>query len=45
MLNLKNKTISMFTIGMLFAAMSVSAQAEKQDNWGANLPLLATSSP
>lgn len=45
MLILKKKTISMLTMGMLFAAMSVSAQAEKQDNWGVNLPLSASSSP
>lgn len=45
MLNLKNKTISMLTMGMLFAAMSVSAQAEKQDNWASNLHLSASSSP
>ena len=46
MLNLKKKTISILTMGMLFAAMSASAQAEKQDNWGAsNLPLSASSSP
>ncbi|MGV8893199.1 MAG: CzcE family metal-binding protein [Burkholderiaceae bacterium] len=45
MLNLKKKTISMLTIGMLFTAMSVSAQADIQDNWGANLPLSASSSP
>lgn len=45
MLSLKKKTISMLSIGMLFTAMSVSAQAEKQDNWGVNLPLSASSSP
>ena len=45
MLNLKKKTISMLTMGMLFAAMSVSAQAEKQDNWGTNLPLSAAGIP
>ena len=45
MLNLKQKTISMLTMGMLFAAMSVSAQAEKQDNWANNLPVSASGSP
>ena len=45
MLNLKKKTISMLGMGMLFAAMSVSAQAEKNDQWGINLPLSASSSP
>ena len=45
MLNLKKKTISMLTVGMLFAAMSASAQAEKQDNWTSNLLLSASGSP
>ncbi|MGV8900444.1 MAG: CzcE family metal-binding protein [Burkholderiaceae bacterium] len=45
MMNLKKKTVSMLTVGMLFAAMSVSAQAEKPDNWATNLPLSASSSP
>lgn len=45
MLNLKKKTISMLTMGMLFAAMSVSAQADQSDNWGAKVPLSASGSP
>lgn len=45
MLNLKQKAISMLTIGMLFATMSVSARAEKQDNWANNLPVSASGSP
>lgn len=45
MLNLKKKTVSMLTIGMLFAAMSVSAQADQSDNWAAKVPLSAASSP
>ncbi len=45
MLSLKKKTVSMLTVGMLFAAMSVSAQADQSDNWGAKVPLSASSSP
>lgn len=45
MLILKKKTISKLAMGMLFAAMTVSAQAEKQDNWANNLPLSASNSP
>lgn len=45
MLNLKKKTVSMLSMGMLLAAMAVSAQAEKIDNCATNLPLSASSSP